>query len=509
MNNNITFDNMFLALEQSSISIILTDPLGNIVYANKQFYEITGYSEKETVGKNPNILSSGNQSSKFFEEMWDKLKSGEKWKGRIQNRKKSGELFWEKVSITPLFDHDNNLINYIATQDDITQKVQQEQNLELMDDLLNYDKSLGVSNHFTTLFAKDFNHIFSGISNLIELIERTQNGLDDRGTKYISLLKASAKKAEDLSIKLSLFDEKLKPIFEEVDLGYLYNRFIKNSVHSNKDINIEYSGIEQLFTLGSKAEIYHLFNDIIENSIEAITSDGLISVSLSNKDIDKDLCKSSLITAEPGNYHIFSVEDNGCGIHKAELNKVFEPFYTTSSNKINKGLGLTAVKKCMIRLKGAIYLSSTMGQGTKIELCFPKYLVKEQESKKNSNNEVLTILFVDDEEVNRIVASDSLEILGYKVLTANDGEEAIEVFKNNYKEIDLVLLDMVMPKLTGLEAFSKMKSIDSGCKALVVTGFSDYINREDLKEIGISGIIVKPYSALDLDHIIQKTIRGK
>lgn len=504
---NIDLNKLLAAVNQSPVSIVITDNKGCVEFASDFFYKISGYNEAEILGHNLSILQSGYHDRKFYEGMWTKLLSGKTWKGRFRNKKKSGEIYWESAIISPIFDNENNISNYIGAKEDITHLVEEEEQGKFIDELINYDQTLEALNFILPEIANEFNSIIGGMNNLISLVSQSQDGLNAKGKKYLSLLNESLKNAESLALNLSLINTNstIKP--EEVDLELIVKQIILNTRNNPVNITFNANDTECYTVIGEKAELYHILFDVVKNSIEATTSEGSISISLLNEELGKDDSLKSIIPMSPGAYISVEIMDDGCGINSRDLGNIFDAFFTTLREDNHIGLGLAVVKHSLIKHSGGVFIDSIVGKGTTIKLSFPIYskdspATVEQSIKKKE----LTILFVDDEEINRVVAKDSLELVGYHVIVAENGEEAIDIYNKRFIDIDLVILDMVMPKLGGLETYNKLKKINNKCKAILITGYLDYIKVEDIYKVGILGIINKPYTSLDIVSIIKEKL---
>ncbi len=213
----------------------------------------------------------------------------------------------------------------------------------------------------------------------------------------------------------------------------------------------------------------------------------------------------------PGPYAEVSVSDTGTGMDDKVMKKIFEPFFTTKGVGEGPGLGLSAAYGTLQKHQGTIHVYSELGTGTVFKLYLP--LNETDELDLPVQEEVVrgkgTILLADDEEVIRIMAREHLTELGYTITIAENGKVAVDYFKEHWREIDLVILDMVMPEMNGRDAFFEMKKIDSNVRVLVASGFNLNIKSDDLFSEGVNAFLQKPYRVAELSRIIAETINSK
>jgi len=216
----------------------------------------------------------------------------------------------------------------------------------------------------------------------------------------------------------------------------------------------------------------------------------------------------ALLILKPVVFILIEIRDTGCGIVLENLSRIFEPFYTTKTQGKGSGLGLAAVYGIIQDHQGGITVSSEEGKGTAVHVFLP--LAANSKKPKPEESEVLggsgRILLVDDEGLILTVAKTLLEEMGYEVLLAKNGLDAIEIFHKQHDQIDLVMLDMIMPVMNGSDAFVKLRKIDKDCKVLISSAFFKSEDMEKLKEEGLSGFIRKPYQQSELSQLIAKIL---
>jgi two-component system cell cycle sensor histidine kinase/response regulator CckA len=222
--------------------------------------------------------------------------------------------------------------------------------------------------------------------------------------------------------------------------------------------------------------------------------------------------KRKLYDPKPGNYVLLTVTDTGIGMDKKTMERIFDPFFTTKEMGRGTGLGLASAYGIIEGHGGYIDVESKKGQGTTFNIYLPaseKDVQKADKTVEETIEGIGKVLLVDDEPVILDVGRDLLEAIGYHVLTAQDGKEAIEVYKKNRGNIDFVLLDMVMPGMGGGEAYARMKEINPDIKVLLSSGFSIDGQATEILDLGCDGFIQKPFNINELSAKIREILKKK
>jgi two-component system cell cycle sensor histidine kinase/response regulator CckA len=250
-----------------------------------------------------------------------------------------------------------------------------------------------------------------------------------------------------------------------------------------------------------------VFLNLLVNAWQAMPAGGDLYLQTQNAVVDESHTSSPYL--KPGKYVKVSVTDQGAGMDEATRQRIFEPFFTTKEMGRGTGLGLASVYGIIKNHGGAINVYSERGQGTTFNIYLP-VSGKEVIEEKAVTHELLkgteTILLVDDQEPVVNVGQTMLNVLGYTVLTAQNGEDAVALYKKKGKKIDLVILDMIMPGISGSEVFDTLKSMNPEIKVILSSGYSLNGQAMSILSRGCSGFIQKPFSLIDLSRKIREVL---
>lgn len=360
------------ALNQTKSAIIMTDLEGNFSYVNDTFSRLTGYSRKEIIGKNTNLLSSKEQNDDFYNELWTIINSGGVWRGEFRNKKKDGSMYWAKTSIFPILDF-GIIQGFIGIQSDITdEKMLIESNERLKAKLYEQDKiaSLGL---LTTGIMHEINNPLSYIQGNIEYLISELDRISEHDNKKHEIFRETfndislgIKQIKDIALGLKKYvfkDESEK--VSEIDMVEVVSEVLtisKNEYKYYAVINFEYNKDEKYFALGFAPKLKQVILNLIINASHAIESKkmqllGEIVIKLENTDKYVEV--------------IFS--DNGIGMEDDIRKKIFEAFFTTKVSGKGSGLGLSITKDIIENdHKGSIECRSEMGIGTTFIIQIPK-----------------------------------------------------------------------------------------------------------------------------------------
>jgi len=261
-------------------------------------------------------------------------------------------------------------------------------------------------------------------------------------------------------------------------------------------------------------QIEQVVMNLIINARDAMSDGGELIVRTENVTLEEKYCQT-LPGAAPGEYVLLAISDIGMGMDRDVVEHIFEPFYTTKEVNKGTGLGLAMVYGIVKNHNGYVYCESMPGQGTTFKIYLP--VLKGKKSSQNADDtleqELIggteTILMVDDEEAVLEVGKEFLEHSGYTIITAGNGEEAIEIVSKVHASsldlitLDLIILDLNMPGMGGYKCLQKLLKIDSGIKVLIASGYSFQVDEKTLRETGARGFIAKPYQMKAMLKIVR------
>jgi len=365
--------------------------------------------------------------------------------------------------------------------------------------------------------AHDFNNLLTAIMGHAALA-RQQVGPMDRVGESLGCIEDASHKAADLCKQMLAYSGKGKFVVQPINLSELVREMGRLlHVSMNKSAALREELADNLPAIEADvAQMQQVVMNLVINAGEAIgESGGIIVIATGVMQVDADYLHTVYVEEEelePGRYVYLEVTDNGCGMDTATRKHLFEPFFTTKFT--GRGLGMSAIIGIVRGHKGAIKVYSEPGKGTTFKVLFP---MVDQQSVSLASPVVQaqlpenagTVLVVDDEESIRTVACIMLENAGFKAMQARDGIEAVEMLRKHVDEIDLVLLDMTMPRMGGEEAFTELRRIKPGIKVLLSSGYNQQTATQRFTGKGLAGFVQKPYTPDVLLAAMQKVLEAK
>jgi len=394
----------------------------------------------------------------------------------------------------------------LTTVRDITARKRLELHLRLAERM----ESIGT---LASGIAHNFNNILGVIFGNLELLSMDLGDLPE-AREHLDAISQAAERATHLSEQLLFVARRRPDDRTKVNVTSLVNR-IMQTLRVMLDANMEINwcvGEDVPRVMANEIEIEQVLMNICLNARDAMPKGGKMTTQVDRVDLSPEFC-STHEGMEPGAYVCLSITDNGAGMDEATVERIFDPFFSTKKPGKGTGLGLTTAYGTIARHGGCIDVESEPGKGSTFRIYLPATGGVAEGKPFGERNTTLqpgteTILMVDDEENILSTGRQCLEELGYTVLTANNGQKALEIFEREKECIDLALLDYMMPKMGGEDAFFALKKIDPNIKAVVATGY----DRERIKRLldaGVSGWIHKPYRLSDLSRTLREVLDEK
>ena len=491
--------------EFSPVGIFQTDIKGDCIYVNKVWCDIAGISVEQAAGKGW-VSALHPEDRELVADAWYRMtQSGGHFEMEYRFLTPSGKVTWVFGRAVELNSQSDKKIGYIGTLTDITIRK------KLEDELLNSKKleSIGI---LAGGLAHDFNNLLSVLLGNISILKDDSNLTREQHVMIENMEKATSQ-ASELAQKLITFSKGGWLNRKKIDFDSLINEVIHPQFSNiNPPLNIQIPG--DLFQLdGDKPQLKQVFTNLILNAVEAGNENNQISISAQNMEIPSTETGQSL---KPGRYVKISINDTGVGIAKEDLEKIFDPYFSTKEKGPRKGLGL-GMSICYSVLQkhgGHIEVKSAKCCGTTVDVYIPAYTepVPAVESLPSQPLSKIRTLVMDDEPIVLDVTSKMLERLGFDVSVFEEGQAALVAFKQAINENNpyrIVLLDIVNKSgLGGKETLRIIYQLDPNTRAIALSGYSDDFEIDRLKAEGFDDVLIKPYKLGDLKIVMDKIVLG-
>jgi PAS domain S-box-containing protein len=499
--------------QDNTIVILLIDPKdGTIIDANQAAVDYYGWNLKQL--KQMNISEINTLSDEDIRDVMDKAKTEKRNSFEFKHRLADGRVRDVSVFSNPITSGDRELL-YSHVYDITEHKKAEREKQQLQKQLLQAQKLESIGT-LAGGVAHDFNNILTVIIGLSQLVLTRIKKSDPNYEKLESILN-SAERAAKLTEQLLLFSRKKEMEFESVNLNSVISRLNKMLDRLiGEDITIQNEMSYDLWPVNADVhQIEQVITNLAVNARDAMPGGGDLIISTKNVKIDQEKAKS-IPDIRPGRYVRLSIEDTGKGIEKSIQEKIFDPFFTTKGRAKGTGMGLSVVHGIIKKHNGIINVYSESGKGTIFKIYLPAGDKTDDELEPEKESENITqykgsdetILIVEDEQPVLTYLESILDNYGYNFLSAKNGEEAIEIFKNRKDEIDLLLSDVIMTGIDGVELADKLKAQKQNLKVILSSGYSDKkVAKSAIKDKGYR-FIQKPYDILQLLKKINNTIES-
>jgi PAS domain S-box-containing protein len=487
-------------LHSSPDAIVVYDMNGKVRYLSPAFTRIFGWTFEELNGKQiPFVPETEVKASMGI--IRTLISEGAPCSGFETRRyTKDGRLVHVSISGSRYHDHNGNPAGMLSILRDISEtkkleaQVQHAQRMEAIGTLAG-----GI--------AHDFNNLLMGIQGRVSLLllDLTQSRAHHDHLKGIE---EHVRTASDLTRQLLGFARGGKYETEPLDL----NRCVENTAEmfgrTRKEITIHFDLQRPLQAVeADRSQIEQVLLNLYVNAWQAMPDGGAISLTTRNVTLDPDFSRSQGV--KPGPYVVVQVGDNGLGMSEATMQRIFDPFFTTKERSRGTGLGLSSAYGIVRNHGGLITVRSRLNEGSRFDVYLPASDKPIEE--KISQEPALfagtgTVLLVDDEQIILDVGADLLETIGYRVLTARNGREALDMFRQHRDKIALVILDMIMPELAGDRTFEALREIDPEVKVLLSSGYSIDGQARRILDRGCNGFIQKPFTLRDLSEKLKEML---
>ncbi len=408
------------------------------------------------------------------------------------------------VSGTPYFDERNSYRGAIGIYTDITE-------LKKLEAQLQHSQKMEAVGTLAGGIAHDFNNLLSGVLGYASLLQRSLPA-GSKQIHYAEMIEKSVERGAALACQLLTFSRKRKERVCSFNVHQVTSELVeilRRTLNRNIDVRFRKNASVSVMQ-GDPGQLQQALMNLCINAADAMPQGGEINISTQALEVD-DRAARLFDGLSPGTFVQISVEDDGEGMSDHVKSRIFEPFFTTKADGKGTGLGLSMVYSIVKSHGGHIRVYSELGKGSVFKLMFPISkditIVTEKACRNRTPRASGTVLVADDEEVIRSFLVEILEDMGFCVLSSENGHDAVEIYRDNWKKIDLVILDLVMPKLNGTDALAEMKKVNPGVKAILTTGFSK--EHELVEQEGVVGYLQKPYKVDELSQVVLSALSSE
>ena len=493
------FRNLF---NESRDAIFFVDKDGRFIDVNQAALELYGYESKEEFLRLhiTDLIAKEEDRRRIVREL---RKQGFVRSFETIHRRKDGQEIYVRDTATAIFDEKRQIKEYIGIVRDVTQ-------LKRLEQQFMQAQKMEVVGRLTGGIAHDFNNMLTVVMGGLQMVQ-TMLPSDHPAHKYIKIASDASEKTASFVKQLLAFSRRqileLKPVNVN-DLVAEVARVTRKTLREDIELDIVLTKARPIVRADT-AQMNQVLLNLMVNAQDAMEKGGRITIETYVAGIDEEYVRTHP-EAKKGQFAVIALSDTGKGIPKEIVDKIFEPFFTTK--KDGTGLGLSVCYGIVKWHGGFMNVYSEVDRGTTFKVYLPlaegevEERKQEKEAAKGGSE---TILLVEDDERVRRITEGMLHKLGYRVLVARDGEEAIEVFKEKAGEIDLCLMDLVMPKKGGMETFDELRRMREDVRVVFMTGYAensihaDFILKEGL------GLLSKPFTVEVLAKKLREILEGK
>jgi PAS domain S-box-containing protein len=491
------------AVEQSAEGMVITDIKGFCEYANPAFVKMTGYTRSEIYGRNLRELESLTDRETLHADMWGKLGKGNVWRGRLLNRRKDGRSYEEDCTISPIHDEAGKISKFVVIKRDVSQEVEMRRRLDQSQKL----EALGT---LAGGIAHELNNLLTPIMGFTEL-SLDDPGMSARTKKNLQHVLGAAERAREVIWQILAFSRGETKAAEAVELDTILRdslELLRAAIPSTVDIRLVIECSRPPVVLSGITQLQQMLMNLAINAAAAMPNGtGTLRVVL------RDAAPESLgeqLLHSGAEFVELLCSDNGSGMRPEEMERIFEPFYTTKPVGEGTGLGLAVVHGIVSGMGGLIRVESAIGEGTTFHIILP--CVSPDGSGELTAGEGFAfdgkgrILLVDDETPVAEVFRRQLEVLGYSVDMHTKPEDALSAFLKEPGAYDLVLTDNAMPGISGLILCAEIRAKREDLPIIICTGYGGVVSLEQKNDLDIFEVLNKPVTRVELAKTVWRAL---
>jgi len=492
------------AIDQAGEAIMITAANGRIVYVNPAFEALTGLPAVQALDQHHRIIEMADPAAGLAFQ--SSLDNGSSWQGRVAIRRPDATEPQVQVSVSPVVSDDGTTINCVTVMRDLTAEIRMEEKLSQAQKM----EAIGT---LAGGIAHDFNNILFPLVGFAEMLKEDIPG-DSPLQDNIDTILTAALRARDLVKQILTFSRQSNQERSAVRLQSILKEVLKlarASLPSNITIQQDISPSCPM-VIADPTQVHQVAMNLITNAYHAMEeTGGQLVVSLHQEKVTPASDRSTML--QPGLYACVRVSDTGQGIDGKILDRIFEPYFTTKKDGKGTGLGLSVIHGIVTGYGGQINVDSRPGQGTTFKVYLPCQVAVKPKTETQDEGPIIggdeRVLLVDDEHPVVAMVSRMLAQLGYQVTTRTSSIEALEIFRARPEQFDVVITDMTMPNMTGDKLAAAIKRIRSDLPVIICTGFSEHMDEEKAKAMGLDGFVCKPILRRQLSAMIRRLLDSR
>jgi PAS domain S-box-containing protein len=500
------YRNILESIEEGYFEV---DLKGGFTFFNEQVCKIIGYPRQDLMGMSNRQYTSPATARKMYRIFNRIFQTGEF--AKITNYeiiRKDGTKKILEVSASLMRNSDNEPSGFRGILRDVTDRITAQKDKERLESQVQQAQKMEAVGTLAGGIAHDFNNLLMGFQGNISLM-LMDLGDEHPHCEFLNNMERYVKRGSELTRQILGFARGGKYQVKTINLNDLITKSAGMFSRTKKEITIHQKFQEDLWPVEvDQGQIEQVLLNLFVNAWQAMPGGGNLFLETENVTLEvNDYDKPYAI--RPGRYIRISVSDTGTGMDKATQERIFEPFFTTKGVGRGTGLGLASAYGIIKNHNGIINVYSEKGHGATFKIYLPaskKQMIKEKARPESLEVGTEMILLVDDEEMVADIGKDMLEKLGYKILVAAGGTEAIKIFNTSRDQVQLVILDMIMPDMSGGETFNRLKAIKPDVKILLSSGYSLNGRASQIMKRGCNGFIQKPFNLKQISRKIREIL---
>lgn len=498
------------AVNATDNAILITDPTraGNpTVFANPAFSNMTGWPVEEVLGRDRKMLVGTETDSEECARLEKSIRAEIPAGAELKLQTREGKYFWAEISASPIRDTEGRIANWVIVQTDITARKETEEQLR-------QSQKMEMIGQLTGGLAHDFNNLLTVVLANLDAILSEETPPEGEIREHLDAAFEASRRGAELTRRMLAFARRQTLAPKPTDLQQAiggFRHFLDRSLGSGVALECDL-GKELWPVLVDQAQLENAVLNLAVNARDAMGDAGTVTLRVANRTLES----ATDVTGQEvpdGDYVCIAVADTGTGMPPEIVSKAIQPFFTTKESGKGTGLGLSMVYGFASQSQGFMRIESEPGEGTAIELYFPRAVIGSpaaapvQIQTLEGGSE--TILLVDDEPQVRAIAAIQLQRLGYQVLQAEDGEEALDLLEQS-PEIDMLVTDIGLPGgMSGLALAAAVRERRPGIPVLYVSGYSDSDSSNSAERDKEAQFLAKPYDRQALAMAIRRSLASR